>query len=60
VVFGEDHLRRILTAYAGYFNEVRTHLSFDKDSPNRRPIKNVGPIVARPILGGLHHHYCRI
>jgi len=60
VVFGEGHLRRILTAYTGYYNECRTHLSLDKDSPNRRPIQRLGQLVARPILGGLHHQYCRI
>ena len=60
VVFGEAHLRRILATYAGYYNELRTHLSLDKDSPGRRPIQRLGQLVARPILGGLHHHYCRI
>src|SRR3981189_3290645 len=33
VVFGEAHLRRILAAYTGYFNELRTHLSLGKDAP---------------------------
>src|SRR5260221_4067270 len=27
IVFNEDHLRRILSNYASYYNEVRTHLS---------------------------------
>jgi transposase InsO family protein len=36
VVFGEAHLRRILAGYAGYYNELRTHLSLGKDSPRRR------------------------
>ena len=60
VVFGEAHLRRILATYAAYYNEGRTHLSLHKDSPCRRPIQRLGRLVARPILGGLHHHYCRI
>jgi transposase InsO family protein len=59
VVFGEAHLRRILAAYAGYYNELRTHLALDKDSPGRRPIQRLGQLVAQPILGGLHHQYCR-
>src|SRR5436189_606486 len=29
VVLGEAHLRRILTKYAGYYNELRTHRSLD-------------------------------
>src|SRR5712671_1049829 len=60
VVFGEGHLRRILAAYTGYYNECRTHLSLDKDSPDHRPIHRLGQLVAQPILGGLHHQYCRI
>src|ERR1700730_4708973 len=60
VVFGEAHLRRILGAYIGYYNEHRTHLSLDKDSPNRRPVQRLGHVTARPLLGGLHHQYCRM
>ena len=60
VVFGEAHLRRILAAYAGYYNELRTHLSLEKDSPRHRPVQRLGQLAAQPILGGLHHQYCRI
>jgi hypothetical protein len=60
VVFGDAHLRRILANYAGYYNELRTHLSLDKDSPTHRSIQRLGQLVAQPILGGLNHHYCRI
>jgi transposase InsO family protein len=60
VIFGEAHLRRILAAYAGYYNELRTHLSRDKDSPAHRPIQRLGQLATRPMIGGLHHHYCRI
>src|SRR5216684_3670789 len=60
VVFGEAHLRQILAAYVDYYNELRTHLSLDKDSPAHRPIHRYGQIAAWPILGGLHHQYCRI
>ena len=60
VVFGDAHLRRILADYAGYYNELRTHLSLDKDSPAHRPIQRFGQLATRPVLGGLHHHYGRI
>ncbi|MGA7871026.1 MAG: hypothetical protein WCA22_09015 [Candidatus Binatus sp.] len=50
-----QHLRRILKTYASYYNEVRTHLSLDKDAPKSRRSQKVGRIVAMPILGGLHH-----
>jgi transposase InsO family protein len=60
VVLGEAHLRRILTAYAAYYNGMRTHLALAKDAPARRSIQWFGQIAARPILGGLHHQYRRM
>jgi transposase InsO family protein len=60
VVWGEAHLRRILRCYAGYYNEVRTHRSLDKDAPVSRAVQRTGIIDSRPILGGLHHHYVRV
>ena len=46
VVFGKAHLRRILAAYAAYYNNTRPHLSIDKDSPRHRPIRRLGQVVA--------------
>src|SRR5450759_5090215 len=60
VVLGEAHLRRILRAYAGYYNDIRTHWSLDKDAPVSRPVQRTGIISSRPILGGLHRHYVRV
>jgi len=37
VVLGEAHLRRILRAYANYYNRVRTHLALEKDTPSVAP-----------------------
>jgi len=59
VIFGEAHLRELLAAYANYYNEIRPHLSLGKDAPLCRPIQRFGQITAQPILGGLHHEYCR-
>jgi transposase InsO family protein len=60
IVLGEAHLRRILTKYAAYYNELRTHRSLNKDAPIHRAIQHVGDIASTPVLGGLHHHYVRI
>ena len=60
LVFGEAHLRQILSSYAAYYNEVRTHLALGKDAPVGRAVQRTGVIVAIPILSGLHHHYVRI
>jgi hypothetical protein len=45
---GEQHLHRVLTLYSLYYNETR------------RAVQRSGPIVATPILSGLHHTYARI
>jgi transposase InsO family protein len=60
VIFSEMHLRRILSAYAAYYNQVRTHLALQKDAPLHRAVQRSGAIVAIPILAGLHHQYVRI
>src|ERR1022692_3351415 len=60
VVLGEAHLRRILRAYARYYNNIRTHWSLAKDAPVSRPVQRTGIISSRPILGGFHHHYVRV
>src|SRR5437870_12662037 len=48
LVFNAEHLRRILSKYASYYNEARTHVSLGKDAPCRRPIEQFGDIVAYP------------
>jgi Integrase core domain len=60
LVFGSQHLRRILTSYFSYYNQTRTHLSLNKDAPLHRPVQRYGPIAATPILSGLHHRYARV
>ena len=59
-VFGEAHLRRILRAYAAYYNELRTHLALSKDAPFARTVQRIGQIAGLPLLVGLHHQYVRI
>ena len=55
VVLGEAHLRRVLTSYACYYNETRTHLALDKDARLSRTVMRAGRILCRPVLGGLRH-----
>jgi transposase InsO family protein len=61
LVLGEPHLRRILTRYVAYYHRARTHLSLDKDAPDRRPIEppELGRVIQIPEVGGLHHRYVR-
>ena len=59
IVFNESGLRRHLAAFGDYYHRTRTHLSLEKDTPDKRPIQpaSAGTIVAIPEVGGLHHRY---
>ncbi len=57
VILSEMHLRRVLSAYAAYYNQARTHLALHKDAPSHRSVQRSGAIVGIPILAGLHHQY---
>jgi len=61
IVVNEAGLSRMLTRYLAYYHQSRTHLSLAKDSPHPRPIAppTLGPVVAIPQVGGLHHRYNR-
>ena len=63
-ILGEAHLRRVLRAYVAYFNHARPHQGLDQRVPNssdpaRASPSAAGPVVAVPVLGGLHHEYRR-
>jgi len=60
IVVSEADLRRILSAYANYYNCLRTHLALDKDAPLGRSVQPIGSVVSIPLLGGLHHQYARM
>ena len=60
LIFSEAHLRRILSAYAAYYNQARTHLALQKDAPLHRVVQRSGDIIIIPILAGLHHQYVRM
>ncbi len=60
LIFSEAHLRRILSAYAAYYNQARTHLALQKNAPLHRDVQRSGAVVAVPVLAGLHHQYVRI
>ena len=64
LIFGERHLRRVLTLYALYYNGTRTHLGLAKDAPLRRPVQRSGTIVTTPILSyprrRRHHRHSRL
>ena len=63
LVLGERHLRRVLREYVAYCNTARPHQGIGQAIPavpESAPAAGPsGPIMSIPVLGGLHHAYCR-
>jgi transposase InsO family protein len=68
IPLSEEHLRRILRAWKMHYNRGRPHASLGPGLPEPPPGLPAPPItghhlpqdvrvIARPILGGLHHEY---
>jgi transposase InsO family protein len=58
LIFGEAHLRQILSLYGSYYNESPTHLSLRKDTPRGRAVQRYGTMVAMPVLSGAASSLC--
>jgi transposase InsO family protein len=61
IILNEYSLKRILKSYFEYYEQARTHLSLEKDSPASRAVQacESGRVVELPQVGGLHHRYER-
>ena len=61
-MLGERHLKRILSSYVDYYHSARTHMSLEKDAPDRRVVQPIemGRVVELRRVGGLHHLYARM
>ena len=64
VVFGEAHLRHLLTEYTSFYNEDRPHqgvgnlpLATAWSLPMAEPVSTAGSVECRERLGGLLKHY---
>jgi hypothetical protein len=64
LILNERHLQRVLDEYRAYFNVSRPHQGIDQRRPSSFAKSALGPkptavagVVARPVLGGLHHTY---
>lgn len=61
IIFGENHLRRILRDYFEYYHEDRRHLGLAKETPmERRALKKASPasqLLELHRVGGLRHRY---
>jgi putative transposase len=57
-----NQLQRIVRAYVEYYNHSRPHQGIGQRVPAQFPRSyppSSGPIIATPVLGGLHHAYSR-
>jgi putative transposase len=59
VLLGERHLHRVLSEYVRYYNDARPHQGMGQRTPVDGPRPREGPIIAVPVLDGLHHDYRR-
>jgi transposase InsO family protein len=61
IVLNERHLLRILKSFFAYYHEARPHMALDHNAPQPRAVEppELGPVVAVPMVGGLHHRYRR-
>lgn len=63
IVLGQGHLRRVLREYVAYFNSAWPHQGIGQAVPSAPKPASLAcpaaPIVAIPVLGGLHHDYYR-
>jgi transposase InsO family protein len=61
IIVHEAALHRHLKLFLEYYHGTRTHLSLEKDPPERRSVEpaECGRVVAVPQVGGLHHRYER-
>jgi len=62
ITLGENHLHQILSSYFRYYNNCRSHLSLDRNSPSPRNVEppSKGKVISIPEVGGLHHRYSRV
>ena len=60
ILFGEDHLRRVLREYIAHYNTDRPHQGIGNEliaAPTTTDSGNPGPIVEHERLGGLLRSY---
>ena len=63
IILGEAHLRSVLSEFVTrYFNTARPHQGLGQRIPvpsgsAGTPYTDLSRVVARPVLGGLHHDY---
>ncbi|MBD3274649.1 MAG: transposase, partial [Candidatus Marinimicrobia bacterium] len=60
IIFGEDHLRHLISTYCDYYHHQRPHQGLDNNMIDPLPQKNDGKIILEQQLGGLLKSYRRV
>jgi transposase InsO family protein len=63
LILHERQLQRVLNSYVAYFNQARPHQGIAQQIPeaSRSALSSHqagNKVIARPVMGGLHHDYC--
>ena len=59
ILFGEEHLRRVLDEYLAHYNHERNHQGIGNELIDGRPVCGSGAIECSERLGGLLKYYRR-
>jgi len=59
IIANENHLRKSLKRHSDYYQNQRTHLGLNKDSPEPRRVDAVGKIERVAVANGLRHFHYR-
>ena len=61
IIWDERHLTRIIKDYVAYYNRMRPHQGIGQSIPDppAEEMQTTAPVISKPVLGGLHHHYYR-
>jgi putative transposase len=62
IVVNERHLRQVLRQFLRHYNAARPHQALELDVPEPATgpaVEPRGPVISRPVLGGLTHEYER-
>ena len=60
IVLSQVHLERLLREFiADYYHTARPHQGLGGETPALAVLEGEGELISVPVVGGLHHRYCR-